>query len=142
MQSVQQPGGSKQSLAKYAGQVTLVVNVASQCGYTESNYRGLEELRRQFHPQGFEACGFRVQGFGVCGIQVWLGVAGLGGARRGCKCPGLLASRCHGCLCRGAARAVHGRAADAWQHLAVRMPLPWCKDGSGSQSMVTTTAAY
>ena len=53
-QSVQQPDGSEKSLAEYAGTVTLVVNVASQCGYTESNYRGLEEIRQKYHPQGFE----------------------------------------------------------------------------------------
>ena len=43
------------SLAQYADKVTVVVNVASQCGYTEANYKGLTKLYKKFHDQGFEA---------------------------------------------------------------------------------------
>ena len=31
-----------------------VTNVASQCGYTESNYKGLQKLYEKFHDSGFE----------------------------------------------------------------------------------------
>ena len=31
-----------------------VTNVASQCGYTESNYVGLQKLYDNFHASGFE----------------------------------------------------------------------------------------
>lgn len=36
--------GSDFALEKYRGKVTLVVNVASQCGYTDSTYRALKKL--------------------------------------------------------------------------------------------------
>lgn len=42
------------ALSKYAGHVTIVVNVASQCGYTQQNYKGLVELYREFKDKGFE----------------------------------------------------------------------------------------
>ena len=32
--------GNEVQLSKYAGKVVVVVNVASACGYTDSNYRG------------------------------------------------------------------------------------------------------
>ena len=32
--------GKTRSLSEYAGKVTLVVNVASACGYTDANYKG------------------------------------------------------------------------------------------------------
>lgn len=39
------PDGGKVSLAAYQSKpVVLVVNVASQCGYTDSNYRQLQKL--------------------------------------------------------------------------------------------------
>ena len=43
-----------ESLSKYKGQVTLVVNVASKCGFTPQ-YAGLESLYREFKNQGFKA---------------------------------------------------------------------------------------
>eukprot|EP00536_Pseudo-nitzschia_multiseries_P016147 jgi/Psemu1/312834/fgenesh1_kg.1029_\ len=36
--------GKPIDFSKFAGQVTVLVNVASQCGYTDSHYRGLTEL--------------------------------------------------------------------------------------------------
>lgn len=34
------------------GKVLIVVNVASQCGYTESNYTQLKELLEAYHDRG------------------------------------------------------------------------------------------
>lgn len=49
--------GTPQSLSDYAGQVVLVVNVASQCGLTPQ-YEGLEALYRQYKDQGLVILGF------------------------------------------------------------------------------------
>ena len=42
----------------------LVVNVASECGYTLSNYRGLVELQRRFTDKGFVILAFPCNQFG------------------------------------------------------------------------------
>lgn len=54
---------SETSLAAFGGQVLLVVNTASRCGFTPQ-YAGLEALRRRFHPRGFEILGFPCDQFG------------------------------------------------------------------------------
>lgn len=49
--------GSPVSLADYQDQVLLIVNTASQCGFTPQ-YQALEALRQQFHARGFEVLAF------------------------------------------------------------------------------------
>ncbi|UFN48887.1 glutathione peroxidase [Roseomonas sp. OT10] len=55
--------GHEVSLADYGGQVLLVVNVASKCGFTPQ-YEGLEALYRKLHPRGFTVLGFPCNQFG------------------------------------------------------------------------------
>jgi glutathione peroxidase len=49
--------GAPTSLADYADKTVLVVNVASKCGLTPQ-YTKLEELQKQYGPQGFTVLGF------------------------------------------------------------------------------------
>jgi glutathione peroxidase len=56
--------GSKASLKDFAGQVLLVVNVASKCGLTPQ-YAGLEQLSRKYKDQGRAVLGFPANDFGA-----------------------------------------------------------------------------
>ena len=49
--------GSETTLGAYAGEVLLVVNVASRCGMTPQ-YESLETLYREYRGQGFQVLGF------------------------------------------------------------------------------------
>ena len=56
--------GDTDSLANHAGNVLLVVNVASKCGLTPQ-YQGLEKLYGAYKGRGFEVLGFPANDFGA-----------------------------------------------------------------------------
>ncbi len=56
--------GQEVPLASYKGQVVLIVNVASKCGFT-AQYEGLEALYQKFKAQGFTILGFPCNQFGA-----------------------------------------------------------------------------
>lgn len=56
--------GTEQTLGPWRGQVLLIVNVASQCGFTPQ-YAGLEALHRAHAAQGFAVLGFPCNQFGA-----------------------------------------------------------------------------
>ena len=55
--------GKPRSLAEFRGKVLLIVNVASQCGFTPQ-YTGLEKLWRDYGPRGLVVLGFPCDQFG------------------------------------------------------------------------------
>lgn len=55
--------GATVDLGDYAGEVCLVVNVASECGYTPQ-YKGLQQLHEELAPLGLNVLGFPSNEFG------------------------------------------------------------------------------
>jgi glutathione peroxidase len=56
--------GSSTDLSSYKGEVMLIVNVASKCGFTPQ-YEGLEALQRRYRDKGFTVLGFPCNQFGA-----------------------------------------------------------------------------
>jgi glutathione peroxidase len=56
--------GDEVSLKQFEGQVLLIVNTASACGFTPQ-YRGLEALQQEYAPRGFAVLGFPCNQFGA-----------------------------------------------------------------------------
>jgi glutathione peroxidase len=61
--SAQDIDGKERSLSEFRGKLLLIVNVASQCGFTPQ-YKGLEELHRKYADKGVEVLGFPCNQFG------------------------------------------------------------------------------
>lgn len=55
--------GEEQSLSAYRDKVLLIVNTASECGFT-SQYAGLQALQDRFGPRGFTVLAFPCNQFG------------------------------------------------------------------------------
>lgn len=55
--------GKTKSFADYKGKVLLIVNTASQCGFTPQ-YKGLQEIYSKYHAPGLEVLGFPCNQFG------------------------------------------------------------------------------
>jgi len=56
--------GAPAPLSDYRGQVLLIVNTASKCGFTPQ-YEGLEKLWRDYKDKGFAVLGFPCNQFGA-----------------------------------------------------------------------------
>jgi glutathione peroxidase len=61
---VTKPDGSTTDLSSHRGEVMLLVNVASKCGFTPQ-YEGLEALQRKYQDRGFTVVGFPCNQFGA-----------------------------------------------------------------------------
>jgi glutathione peroxidase len=61
---VARPDGSNSDLSDHKGEVLLIVNVASKCGFTPQ-YEGLEALQRKYAGKGFSVLGFPCNQFGA-----------------------------------------------------------------------------
>jgi glutathione peroxidase len=55
--------GGERRLGEWSGQVLLIVNVASRCGFTRQ-YAGLQKLQDTYGPRGFTVLGFPCNDFG------------------------------------------------------------------------------
>jgi len=56
--------GTATDLSSHKGEVMLIVNVASKCGFTPQ-YEGLEALQREYRDKGFTVLGFPCNQFGA-----------------------------------------------------------------------------
>jgi len=61
---VERIDGTPASLAEHKGKVLLIVNVASECGFTPQ-YAGLETLYEEYRDKGLVICGFPANDFGA-----------------------------------------------------------------------------
>ncbi|MBM5802208.1 MAG: glutathione peroxidase, partial [Cyanobacteria bacterium K_DeepCast_35m_m2_023] len=61
--SVRDAKGAERQLGEWSGQVLLIVNVASRCGFTRQ-YAGLQTLQDNYGAKGFAVLGFPCNDFG------------------------------------------------------------------------------
>ena len=61
---VEDQSGQLVQMEKFHSPVLIVVNVASNCGYTYTNYRELMKLYNKYKDQGLEIVGFPSNQFG------------------------------------------------------------------------------
>lgn len=61
--TVKDAKGNDVSLRQFKGEVLLIVNTATGCGFTPQ-YEGLEKLYREYHSEGFEVLDFPCNQFG------------------------------------------------------------------------------
>ena len=62
--TAQSLAGEEVPLRRFEGQVLLIVNTASACGFTPQ-YKGLQELHQALSPRGFSVLGFPCNQFGA-----------------------------------------------------------------------------
>ncbi|CAB3403582.1 unnamed protein product [Caenorhabditis bovis] len=62
--TVKNADGKDVTLEKYKGKVLIIVNVASQCGLTNSNYTQFKELLDEYKSRGLEIAAFPCNQFG------------------------------------------------------------------------------
>ncbi|XP_061337251.1 probable phospholipid hydroperoxide glutathione peroxidase [Gastrolobium bilobum] len=63
--TVKDARGNDVNLGNYKGKVLLIVNVASQCGLTNSNYTELNQLYENYKGKGLEILAFPCNQFGA-----------------------------------------------------------------------------
>ena len=61
---VRNASGEERPLSDWSGQVLLIVNVASRCGFTRQ-YAGLQKLQETYGPRGFSVLAFPCNDFGA-----------------------------------------------------------------------------
>ena len=62
--TVRDAKGVERKFSEWSGQVLLIVNVASRCGFTRQ-YAGLQSLQDTYGPKGFAVLGFPCNDFGA-----------------------------------------------------------------------------
>ena len=62
--SAELASGEETSLSQFQGQVLLIVNTASKCGFTPQ-YAGLESLQQRYETRGFSVLAFPCNQFGA-----------------------------------------------------------------------------
>ncbi|VDM51793.1 unnamed protein product [Angiostrongylus costaricensis] len=62
--TVKDADGKDVSLSKYKGQVVIIVNVASKCGYTSGHYKELKAVQDKYYEQGLRVAAFPCNQFG------------------------------------------------------------------------------
>lgn len=63
--TVKDINGREVKLEKYKGYVSIIVNVASQCGYTDNHYKQLSELYDKYASRGLRILAFPCNQFGA-----------------------------------------------------------------------------